>query len=324
MRKLAIMLAAIMLIVMMPTASALASESVQADTPLRGSTSARINNVQLAVDAIDGVHIGYGDSFSFNDLVGPRTARYGFESAINGRGVKVAGGGVAQVASTIYLALKQLDGIEYDEKQTYGSAYNGKYVSSSRDAILVDYPSIDFRFTNYYAGFVISLWIEENSLYSELSMQGNGRAISSASFEIEGNRANQINVSLAADSINDTQLNDGDSFSFNELVGPRTAKYGYKAATNGRGVKVTGGGVAQVASCIYLAIKNLDVVDITHKSTYGSKYTQDYVSHSRDAILVDYNEDIDFSFRYQGEGTLSIYTFISHGEIVCDIHETFD
>lgn len=324
MKKLAILLALILALGAMPVMPALADSSVSAYTELGGSTRARLNNVQLAAEAIDGTRVGYGETFSFNDIVGPRTSRYGYESAINGRGVKVTGGGVAQVASTLYLALKQLDNIEYIEKKTYGSSYNGKYVTRSQDAILVEYGDVDFSFINYYGGFDINLWFEGNRLYCELSLKGNGRAISSASFTVDGNRNTRTNVRLAADSINDTSLYYGDEFSFNELVGPRTTNCGFKTARNGRGVNVTGGGVAQVASAVWMAVKNLSCVRVTEKSTYGSNYNQSYVSSSRDAILTDYNAKIDFRFKYTGDGVLNILTSVSGGDIICDIYESFD
>ncbi len=323
MKKLALFLVLALLLGSLP-APALAEHSIGASTPLSGSTRARLNNVQLAAEAIDGTRVGYGETVSFNDLVGPRTTRYGYESAINGRGVKVVGGGVAQVASTLYLALKQLDGIEYDEKKTYGSGYNGKYVSSSHDAIMVEYPDTDFAFTNYYGSFDISLWVERNRLYCELSLRGNGRAVSSATLEIDGNRATRTNVGLAADSIADTALGYGDVFSFNELVGPREARYGYRNALNGRGVSVCGGGVAQVASAVYLAVKNMRSVRVTSKSTYGDSYTQAYVQSSKDAILVDYNAKTDFKFKYVGDGTLSIYVYVDGAELICDVYESLD
>ena len=131
------------------------------------------------------------------------------------------------------------------------------------------------------------------------------------------------NVKLAAAAIDGTRVDYGESFSFNDLVGPRTARYDYKSAINGRGVKVVGGGVAQVASCMYLAIRNLDCVRITEKSTYGSSYSQSYVQSSKDAILVDYKNDTDFCFRYTGDGTLTIYTYLDGAEIVCDVYESF-
>ena len=110
-------------------------------------------------------------------------------------------------------------------------------------------------------------------------------------------------------------------FSFNDVVGPRTQKYGYVAATNGRGVKVTGGGVAQVASVIWLAIKDMDDIAIVEKNTYGKRYTEDYVSSSSDAILTDYNAGTDFSFRYTGDDSITIYTWIEDNTLYCEIYE---
>ena len=324
MKKVALLLVLVLLFGPLPAPPAFAGERITASTPLSGSTRARLNNIQRAADAIDGARVGYGEAFSFNDLVGPRTSRYGYESAINGRGVKVIGGGVAQVASTIYLALKQLDGIEYEEKKTYGNRFNGKYVEHSRDAILVDYDNVDFRFINEQGGFDIELWIERDRLYCALNLRGKGRALSSASFETGGNRAARINIALAADSITDTALYPGDEFSFNELVGPRTSKYGYVAALNGRGAQVTGGGVAQVASAVWMAVKNLKCVRVLEKSTYGAKYNQDYVQSASDAILTDYVADIDFRFRYTGDGMMSIYAYVEGRELVCDIYESFE
>ena len=108
---------------------------VAASTPL-GDSAARVSNIRLAAEAINGAFVPYGGSFSFNDTVGARTAERGYQSALNGRGARVVGGGVAQAASTHYLALQQVDGISYDEKKTYGSRYNQDYVESSDDAIL--------------------------------------------------------------------------------------------------------------------------------------------------------------------------------------------
>ena len=103
-------------------------------------------------------------------------------------------------------------------------------------------------------------------------------------------------------------------------VHARTGENGYVAAVNGRGVTVTGGGVAQVASAIWLAIKNCDGIAVAEKSTYGSKYNQSYVASSSDAILVDYSSSRDFSFRNTGDAPLTICTYIAAGELVCEIY----
>ena len=129
------------------------------------------------------------------------------------------------------------------------------------------------------------------------------------------------NILLAASSINDTVLDSGDLFSFNDSVGPRSERCGYVGAVNGRGAIVTGGGVAQVASALWLAVKNLDCVAVVEKSTYGSRYNQSYVLSSNDAILTDYSAGTDFSFRNIGFEPLTIAVYVSGDELCCEIYQ---
>ena len=104
------------------------------------------------------------------------------------------------------------------------------------------------------------------------------------------------------------------------MVGPREERYGYETAINGRGVKVVGGGVAQVASVVWLAIEDLDDVSIVEKSTYGKRYNQDYVESSADAILTDYNAGTDFAFRYVGDDSITLYTYLDGDTLHCDVY----
>lgn len=297
-----------------------------AKTPLTGSSGNKISNIELAASAIDGTYLAQGDYFSFNDTVGPRTSSYGYKNAVNGRGVKVTGGGVAQVASTLYLALKKLDGITYEERETY-SHFTDNYVSNKKNAIMVDYKAgTDFSFYNDGANdFRIDMWVSEDYVHCSLVSDSSSGSSSSwgggySEIYLSGPTALKENVMLAADSIYDTTLSHGDLFSFNDIVGPRTQRYGYQKAVNGRGVKVVGGGVAQVASAIYLAVKDMDCVEIVDKTTYKN-YNQDYVASAADAIAVDYSDDIDFSFRYTGYGTLSVYTQVSSDVLSCEVVE---
>lgn len=298
-----------------------------AKTPLNGSSKNKVSNIELAVAAIDGTTLAVGDYFSFNETVGPRTSSYGYKNALNGRGVKVTGGGVAQVASTLYLALKKVDGITYEEKQTY-SHFTDDYVSNKKNAIVVDYKAgTDFSFYNDGGyDFRIDMWVSDDYVHCSLVASGfsssaqGGWGGGYSEIYLSGGAALKDNVNLAVESIYDTTLSHGDLFSFNDIVGPRTERYGYQKAVNGRGVKVVGGGVAQVASAIYMAVKDLDCVEIVDKTTYNN-YNQDYVASASDAIAVDYSDDIDFSFRYTGYGTLSIYTQVSRDVLSCEVVE---
>jgi len=305
--------------------AAMADTDVSANTSLESASSAQLNNIQLAVDALDGAYVANGDTFSFNDIVGDRTADRGYKTAINGRGAKAMGGGVAQVASTLYLALEQLDGIDYIEKKTYGSKYAGDYVFSGDEAIITDSSEgIDFVFENNYDDFYINIWTTDSTIECTLSSYddpGYGDSVGSSTIYLDGTDAMIHNIELAAGSIMDTTLESGDEFSFNSVVGPRTQDYGYENAINGRGVKVVGGGVAQVASAIWLAVKDLDTVTITEKSTYGSRYNQPYVDDPDDAILTDYNAGTDFRFTYDGDGELSIIIEVSGDTLTCEIYE---
>ncbi|MCL2839657.1 MAG: VanW family protein [Defluviitaleaceae bacterium] len=68
-------------------------------------TNARLNNVTLAASYIDGLVLNPGDVFSFNEVVGRRTAERGFQNAggfRDGQLVDMIGGGICQVSSTLY------------------------------------------------------------------------------------------------------------------------------------------------------------------------------------------------------------------------------
>ena len=340
-RFLAILLTLALCVGVAGAAPALAeTDSVSARTTLAGSSYAKLSNVSLAASSLNGITIPYGASFSFNEIVGPRTEAYGYQRAANGRGVRVTGGGVAQCATTLYLALKQLGAdVEYTSLLTYGGKFSDNYVSDGSDAIMVDYSSgADFSFINRSDDMLIEMWATDSYLYCSItldavrgdelnwfdaaSLQPSMRSVASSRIDLSGaDDAVRSNILLAASSINDTVLASGDLFSFNGSVGPRSARCGYVDAVNGRGVVVTGGGVAQVASALWLAVKNLDCVAVVEKSTYGSRYSQSYVSSSNDAILTDYSADTDFSFRNTGSEPLTIAVYISGDELCCEIYQ---
>lgn len=317
---LALALMAAMLLAPMASADTVASAS----TPLDDASSAQLTNIGLAAEALQGVNVGVGDTFSFNDIVGPRTRERGYKSAVNGRGANVMGGGVSQAAATLYLALKQLDDIEYIEKETYGKKFTGSYVDSGNDAIVTDYNgNVDFSFLNDYGDFTIEMWIEEGELCCLIDDENSGGGSSGGStIDLTGNSAQRHNIVQASLAIDGMLLESGDVFSFNDTVGPRTEGSGYRSALNGRGAKTVGGGVAQVASALWLAVKDMFSVTVIEMSTYGDAYNQTYVDSADDAVLVDYQNDTDFRFRYDGDGTLAINVYVQNDEfLVCDIYE---
>lgn len=295
------------------------------------SDDASAANALLAAEKISGVALAFGESFSFNEVVGPRTEAAGFVPALNGRGVEVVGGGCAQAASALYLALTNLapGSVSFDELSFYGDRYAGSYVSGGSQAVLVDYENgRDFLFTNLCPGTLTLVMAEQDGRLVCTASVGEMPAATllpdlhdahpvsgSVTFSCGSDPAVLQNVATAAASVHDTMLSTGDVFSFNEIVGPRDEACGYVPATNGRGVEVVGGGCAQVASALWLLIQDDPDFVIIAKSTYGSKYNQSYVASSSDAILVDYNAGTDFAFRYIGARTITLYASVADGTL---------
>jgi vancomycin resistance protein YoaR len=68
----------------------------------------RVHNISLAISKINGAIIKNDETFSFNQTVGPMGLEQGFKEAIgfdtNGEKIKMPGGGMCQISSTIYNA----------------------------------------------------------------------------------------------------------------------------------------------------------------------------------------------------------------------------
>jgi vancomycin resistance protein YoaR len=74
-------------------------------TEMGDSSSNRIHNVHLMADFIDGTVIQPGETFSYNKVVGPRTAERGFlegQMIIGSLVLPSIGGGVCQTATTLF------------------------------------------------------------------------------------------------------------------------------------------------------------------------------------------------------------------------------
>ncbi len=113
------------------------------------STEERDRNIERACDLISGTIIEPGMSFSFNDIVGPRTKKNGFELATvynYGKEEPGYGGGVCQVSSTIYVAAVRAN-MQILKRTQHGLKVN--YTDFGLDATVnYDGKKIDFSFRN--------------------------------------------------------------------------------------------------------------------------------------------------------------------------------
>ena len=111
------------------------------------SNRPRSSNIALACSKINGSILGAGQVFSFNSVVGPRTAANGFKAAkiiSGGQFTDGIGGGVCQVSTTLYNAAV-LSGLGI--KEYHPHSLKVSYVAPSRDA-MVSGTYFDLRFEN--------------------------------------------------------------------------------------------------------------------------------------------------------------------------------
>ena len=151
--------------------------------------------------------------------------------------------------------------------------------------------------------------VDEETLEKEMF----GTALFAASSEYVNNPSRTENLRLACEAIDGTILNPGEVFSFNGVVGERTAEKGYQAATvynGGQSVQELGGGVCQVASTIYYATLHLDLEQV-HREPH--QYAVTYVPYGMDATV--YWGSIDYQFKNTLSHPLKIEANTDNGHV---------
>ncbi len=133
----------------------LTAEEIQSELTLLGTATTyaykvdppRDNNLQLASKQLNGTLLQPGDTFSFNEVVGRRTAERGFKEAgviLNGALVKDLGGGVCQVTTTVMQAAMMSD---YKLVERAPHSWPSSYTAVGLDAT-IDWFGPDFKFQN--------------------------------------------------------------------------------------------------------------------------------------------------------------------------------
>lgn len=136
------------------------------------SNSNRINNVATAASSINGTIIQPGGSFSFNGVVGQRTAANGYMEAgviVEGVTEQGFGGGVCQVSTMVYESAVKAD-LQINERHAH--QWPAKYADDGCDAA-VDWGSQDLVFTNT-SGYpiVISAYHDNSSKTITVAIYG--------------------------------------------------------------------------------------------------------------------------------------------------------
>ncbi|MCK8826008.1 VanW family protein [Fuchsiella alkaliacetigena] len=148
----------------------------------------------------------------------------------------------------------------------------------------------------------------------EIEELGLTEVLSTYTTEFDSSKENRVqNISLASDKINGVFLEAGETFSFNEIVGPRTRQRGYQEAieiVNREFVTGIGGGICQVTSTLYnsVLLANLEVISRTnHSRPVG------YVDLGRGATV--YYGLLDFKFKNTSSQPIMILTKMTADEL---------
>lgn len=141
----------------------LASFTTAFDTSNENNAN-RGENIRLACQKINGKILGPGETFSFNEVVGPRTVESGYKVAhaySNGQIVDEVGGGVCQVSTTLYNAVIRAD-LKVTERVNH--MFTVGYVDLGMDAA-VSYGGVDLKFVNNTEWPIkIEGWVQNNQI----------------------------------------------------------------------------------------------------------------------------------------------------------------
>ena len=117
-------------------------------TPIVDDNENRITNIKITCSRISDTVVKANEEFSFCKVVGQPSSADGYKEAhafVDGELVNAIGGGNCQVCTTIYNAVKKIDGVEITERHEHGKEVG--YIEMGKDAT-VAYDYLDLKFEN--------------------------------------------------------------------------------------------------------------------------------------------------------------------------------
>ncbi|MFL6555241.1 MAG: VanW family protein [Bacillus sp. (in: firmicutes)] len=156
-----------------------------------------------------------------------------------------------------------------------------------------------YYFNNGSSKFEVPLLAIYPRVDSELLGNIRGEKIGEyVTFFNTNNKERNNNIYLAAKAINNYVLFPGEIFSFNKVVGERTAGKGYMPATvivNGEFSEDFGGGICQVSSTLFNAVDNAGL-KVVQRNSHSKEVS--YVPPKRDATVSWNGPDLIFKNDY--------------------------
>ena len=142
--------------------------------------AARVTNIQLMADTIDGAIIGPGETFGINEFVGERTLEKGYLDAgtiIRGEIVETVGGGVSQFATTLYNTV--FWGGYEDVQHRPHSFYFSRYPEGIESTVSFPQPEMAFR-NNTDRSIMIKTSYTDTSITVRIYGWNDGRIVAGA------------------------------------------------------------------------------------------------------------------------------------------------
>ena len=139
-----------------------------------------------------------------------------------------------------------------------------------------------------------------------------------AKTHVSGSAGRIGNVKLSAQIINGLVLNSGETFSYNDTLGERTAEKGYKPApayVKGETVDEVGGGICQTTTTLYNAVIRAELTVVSRKS---HSMIVSYVEPALDAT-VDYKSGLDFTFTNTLNYPIYIESYVDGDSVTVNI-----
>lgn len=144
----------------------------------------------------------------------------------------------------------------------------------------------------------------------------NEEEIASFSTKIYTKDANrQKNISITCSTLNDTLVENGQTFSFCGTVGPATSSKGYQKAdifdAKGNKKHGLGGGNCQISTTLYNAVLSVPTLNVTERHPHSNKVP--YIQSGKDAAVA--YGSYDFKFRNNSGNTIKIKALPTENDI---------
>ena len=155
--------------------------------------------------------------------------------------------------------------------------------------------------------------------YGTAKSSGYTHLYASYSSKYVNNKNRTTNLKIASKAIDGTIIRPGKTFSFNKVVGIRTASKGYKKApifAGGGTVNDVGGGICQVASTMFNTALMANV-KISERHQHSQRVT--YVPLGRDAAVY-WSGNQDFKWTNNTKYPIKIRMSVSNGVISCKFY----